>query len=207
MAAETIIQVKRGTEAIWSQLDPVLKYGELGLDSSNNIIKIGDGERSWGNIAPFISNPLRELPDGAQVLGRVCVASPLTDFKVSENVEILSPPDGYLLMIDVMEIVVAVSSGSGQLPVVNFGNSNDPGAYKTEFQLTDGSVGARHILSDPQNCISPGTIVTFGVSTPSGFSEHKGFGIITGSLLKAGSAGSAYAMPRSWKKKTLVPWE
>jgi hypothetical protein len=208
MATQAIIQVKRGTEAIWSQLDPVLQYGELGLDSSNNIIKVGDGERSWGSIAPFISNPMRELPSGTQVLSRVCVASPLTDFNVSGNVEMLAPPDGYLLMIDAMEVVVTVSSGSGELPVINFGNTEDPGAYKREFQLVDGAAGARNILAEPQNCISSGTMVTFGVVTPSNQSELKGFGLVTGSLLKATlSGGAVYAMPKSWKNKTLISWE
>jgi hypothetical protein len=208
MATQAIIQVKRGTEAIWSQLNPVLQYGELGLDSSNNIMKVGDGERSWGSIAPFISNPMRELPDGTQVLSRVCVASPLTDLNVSGNVEIMSPPDGYLLMIDAMEIVVTVSSGSGELSVVNFGNTDDPGAYKRDFQLVDGSVGSRNIISEPQNCIPSGTMVTFGVVTPSNQSELKGFGLITGSLLKATlSGGATYAMHRSWKNKMLISWE
>ena len=45
-----LIQLRRGTAAEWSAEDPVLEEGELGYDSTNNTIKVGDGETAWSSL-------------------------------------------------------------------------------------------------------------------------------------------------------------
>lgn len=44
------MQMRRGTSAEWSAANPVLASGELGLDTSQNKFKIGDGVTAWNSL-------------------------------------------------------------------------------------------------------------------------------------------------------------
>lgn len=44
------IQFRRGPENDWNQYDPILADGELGYESTNKIIKFGDGIRQWSSL-------------------------------------------------------------------------------------------------------------------------------------------------------------
>lgn len=46
-----LIQVKRDTAANWTSKNPVLASGEFGYDTTNKILKIGDGSSSWTNLS------------------------------------------------------------------------------------------------------------------------------------------------------------
>lgn len=48
------IQLRRGTDTQWNNENPVLISGEPGFNSTNNILKIGDGNNTWSNISNFI---------------------------------------------------------------------------------------------------------------------------------------------------------
>ncbi len=48
-----IVQIRRGTTSQWSQSIKVLKVGELGIDTTLNRLKIGNGTSLWINL-PFI---------------------------------------------------------------------------------------------------------------------------------------------------------
>jgi hypothetical protein len=48
------IQFRRGTDTEWNNQNPVLISGEPGFNSTNNILKIGDGNNTWSNISNFI---------------------------------------------------------------------------------------------------------------------------------------------------------
>jgi len=50
MPRETLIQVRRGTGSDWSNQNPVLASGELGLEIDSNKLKIGNGQLSWNNL-------------------------------------------------------------------------------------------------------------------------------------------------------------
>jgi hypothetical protein len=47
MPAQTVIQLRRDTAANWTSANPVLAAGEVGYDSTNNKIKIGNGTSTW----------------------------------------------------------------------------------------------------------------------------------------------------------------
>lgn len=47
------IQVRRGTTAEWSAANPVLAEGEIGLDTTLDNIKIGDGVTAWTSLNFF----------------------------------------------------------------------------------------------------------------------------------------------------------
>lgn len=46
----TRVQHRRDTSALWSSNNPTLHEGELGIDTTNNRIKIGDGSTSWNSL-------------------------------------------------------------------------------------------------------------------------------------------------------------
>jgi plastocyanin len=48
-----IVQIRRGTTTQWSQSTKILKVGELGIDTTLNRLKIGNGTSLWANL-PFI---------------------------------------------------------------------------------------------------------------------------------------------------------
>lgn len=46
-----LIKLRAGTAELWETVDPVLKYGEPGFDSTNNSIKVGDGVKRWSELS------------------------------------------------------------------------------------------------------------------------------------------------------------
>lgn len=56
MAAKNIkvtILIRQDTAANWSSKNPVLKAGEWGYDTTNKIVKLGDGVTAWNNLGQF----------------------------------------------------------------------------------------------------------------------------------------------------------
>lgn len=49
MPRKDLIQYRRGTEAQWLEANPVLAYGEVGYDLTNNEIRVGDGSQPWAD--------------------------------------------------------------------------------------------------------------------------------------------------------------
>lgn len=43
-------QFKRATTARWAQVDPILAIGEIGVDLTLHIFKIGDGATHWSSL-------------------------------------------------------------------------------------------------------------------------------------------------------------
>lgn len=54
----TKIQVRRGTASEWSSANPVLSLGEFGFDTTNKLLKIGNGSDAWNLLAPCFSKTL-----------------------------------------------------------------------------------------------------------------------------------------------------
>jgi hypothetical protein len=50
MPAQTVIQLRRDTAANWTSANSVLAAGEVGFDSTENKIKIGDGTTTWNSL-------------------------------------------------------------------------------------------------------------------------------------------------------------
>jgi len=46
----TRIQLRRDTAANWDAANPTLAIGEAGYDTTNNQLRIGDGQRNWKNL-------------------------------------------------------------------------------------------------------------------------------------------------------------
>jgi len=58
---------KRGTASQWSSATTPLTSGELGYDTTNKILKIGDGSTSWSNLYP-VNKSFYYISDNQQAL-------------------------------------------------------------------------------------------------------------------------------------------
>jgi hypothetical protein len=63
------IQFRRGTETEWSTANPVLALGELGYESSNKIIKFGDGTTAWNSLGVAAAGDITDVVAGTGLTG------------------------------------------------------------------------------------------------------------------------------------------
>jgi hypothetical protein len=67
MPAETVIQLRHGTAVAWAAsnggLGSILASGELGLDTTNGLLKVGDGAKAWNDTS------LKYLTDVSNLVG------------------------------------------------------------------------------------------------------------------------------------------
>jgi hypothetical protein len=184
-----LIQFRRGTAQEWAEKDPILDSGEPGFETDTGLYKIGDGIHHWSELQyanENLNNPII-LADNAGFVDKTTIRSPEIDFKVVGDTSIFEVPPNFMFLIDSMEIVVKTIIGQlnlSQLPVVRFGNLDEPQIYHKDSIAYINSIGARHVLEIPQNAIYEGTIVTFGVSSASLGAVHTGYAIIYGSLIR-----------------------
>ncbi len=74
MAVQTLIQIRRGTASEWTAVNspngPTLSAGEIGFDTTNKKIKIGDGTTAWASLdyigASATSEEIMDIVGGAQ---------------------------------------------------------------------------------------------------------------------------------------------
>ncbi len=180
-----LIQFRRGTAQDWINKDPLLDSGEPGFETDTGLYKIGDGIHYWVelNYANQALSPLI-LADNADFVQKTTVRSPEVDFKTIGETDIFEVPPDFMFLIDSMEIVTKTIDAPGDSPVIRFGNSQEPQAYYQDSTIFSNSLGARHVLEIPQNAIYEGTIVTFGISSPSTADSHTGYAIVYGSLIR-----------------------
>lgn len=178
------IKVRRGQKQDWNSINPVLEQGELGFDTTNNLIKIGNGTDDWQNLSVLaIATPIL-LSLNADFTSKITVRSPIISFKETGDTSIFTVPSGYMFAIDSMEILTTEMSAPGAAPTVRFGTTSNYSEYYEESVTVSNGLGQRHIVENPQNAASQGTIVTFGITSASTASAHMGCGIITGCLIR-----------------------
>jgi len=68
MPVNDLITIRKGTASQWSSNNPVLASGELGFDTTNNILKIGDGSTSWNSLSnhSHSSSNISDLTESVQ---------------------------------------------------------------------------------------------------------------------------------------------
>ena len=44
------LQIRRGSREYWESKNPILLQGEPGYDTSNKVLKIGDGNNKWNDL-------------------------------------------------------------------------------------------------------------------------------------------------------------
>jgi len=204
------IRIRRGTEQDWSRSNPVLDSGELGLDTTNNLLKIGNGADVWTGLSPLACNPI-SLVNGSDVTNDVAVRSSLIDFKIAQEHNIFIVPNGFCFFIDSTEIITSSIISPSEAPHLRFGNSNENEAYLPQTQTTSNSSSARHIIQNPQNAIPSGTTVSLGIVVASTASHHNGYVVIRGYLMRLddqpSESSSTSVYPSLLNKIQQVFWE
>jgi hypothetical protein len=59
--SNTKMQFRRGTAAEWSAIDPILGEGEPGYDTTNDILKIGNGVDVWADLDGMSSGSVQTV--------------------------------------------------------------------------------------------------------------------------------------------------
>lgn len=57
MSLETRIQIRRDSAANWTSNNPILALGELGFDTTNNVIRVGNGVDRWNDLEVLGAGP------------------------------------------------------------------------------------------------------------------------------------------------------
>lgn len=184
MPRENSIAIRRGPKSAWDSTNPVLSSGELGFDTTSNLVKIGNGTKTWQELSVLaVATPV-VLSENAEFSNKITARSPIVNFKQAGEVGILTVPEGYMFLIDAMEVLTTSVSSPRGAPSVRFGNTDSSDAYHASAPTQSNSVGARHVIENPQNAAVAGTTVTFGVAEASTADSHSGCGIVTGHLVR-----------------------
>lgn len=61
-----LIQLRRGNTEEWEGTNPVLAYGEPGVDTTLGILKVGNGADTWTNLPVIQGPPGLDGPVGPQ---------------------------------------------------------------------------------------------------------------------------------------------
>jgi hypothetical protein len=184
MPRENSITIRRGPKSAWDSANPVLSSGEFGFDTTSNLVKIGNGTKTWQELSVLaVATPV-VLSEDAEFTNKITVRSPIVNFKQTGDVGILTVPEGHMFLIDTMEVLTTSVSSPRGAPSVRFGNAEASNAYHAAAPTQSNSVGARHVIENPQDAAVAGTTVTFGVTDPSAADSHSGCGIVTGHLVR-----------------------
>ena len=183
MPRKTNIKLRRGSYSAWSSANPILDYGEPGYESTNNTIKVGNSLSSWENLPEMILAVNPSVATGAFKLYPLVLSTPLVNFKSTGDTNIFTVPSGYVFYIDRMEVVTAKITSASAAPYIRFGKVGSLSTFLSVTQSQSNSLGSRHIVDSPKDGEVAGVTVTFGVTTASTASEHKGYGVVKGYLL------------------------
>jgi hypothetical protein len=127
-------------------------------------------------------NPGVTLIYGATPSPKISIKFPI-DFKTVSESSIFEVPINHMFLIDSMEVITTLISGAATPPTVRLGNTSVANAYYGPTQVTSNSVGARHIIENPQDGVAAGTTVTCGVTVASTATSHNGFIKVSGELI------------------------
>lgn len=67
--------LRKDTASNWNTYNPILEEGELGYDTTNQLLKIGDGETSWDALSPIAGHELEDKTISASNSGNIIVPS------------------------------------------------------------------------------------------------------------------------------------
>lgn len=119
MPANTIITVRKGSSSAWVSANPVLASGELGFDTTNNILKIGNGTSDWNSL----SNHRHSSADITNFNSSVSGLLPVKDIVASSGINIFSVSGIYT--ISSPGVVASSGGNSGYLSKFTASNTID----------------------------------------------------------------------------------
>ena len=123
MARNDLILIRRGYD--WSN-NPVLASGEPGFDTANNILKIGDGVKTWSELIPIGS--------GSSVSGGLYNIVEDTTPQLGGNLDV---NNNNIVGTGNVSIYGNITANSGILDVVSFNIGNESGLTQGQISWDD----------------------------------------------------------------------
>jgi hypothetical protein len=189
------IQIRRDSAANWASYNPTLASGELGYDTTNELVKVGDGSTAWVDLNPMPVS-LDSLVAGAGLQVDLLPGADLTYDLGSQTlrfVDIHGDLDGgvtiYAKVAEVGGVsrgdVVYISGtegGGSEVPEISLANASDPDKMPAFGLVRDAAadneythvvtLGSLTGLSITGN-INVGDVVYVSASTPGAFTATK----------------------------------
>jgi hypothetical protein len=131
MAVNDLITLRKGTASEWASANPTLALGEPGYDSTNRIVKIGDGITAWSGLSNHNHTSSNITDFNSSVSGLL----PVKSIVAGSNITISSSSGTYTI-----NSTASGGGGSSSTSVLEYGNvSNFPasGVGSTIYISTD----------------------------------------------------------------------
>jgi len=183
----TLTSFARGLldDADASSMRTTLGLGTMSTQNSDNVSVTGGTMSGLTSLSVAgVFNSGVTLASDTYSNAKVSVRTPFVNFKTVAETNLFTVPNGYMFLIDTMEVLTTAVTGAATAPNVRFGNSGDSSAYYSADTTLSNSVGSRHVIDIPQDAAVAGTVVTFGITNASSATSHTGCGIVTGYLVK-----------------------
>ena len=171
MARTNQIQVRRGTATQWSNTNPVLASGEPGFDTTNSLLKVGDGTSTWSSLISVGSN-LYSTSRGSETVTSNKSAFTVTGDYVSGNLDVYYNGLKFLKNDDFTETsstVFTLTNPAVSGDVVEWVGLVGPATYQiSDAGLTSiaglTTAADRYIYTTANDVYTTGAITTFGRS-------------------------------------------
>lgn len=114
----TRIQLRRDTEANWSDANPTLAAGEAGYDITNNKMRVGDGERNWNALTPLAPDVDLSIYATKSALNTETATRAAADVQHGEDIEGLQMQIDALVPDDDSALTTRVTTLEGEMNTV-----------------------------------------------------------------------------------------
>lgn len=112
MPMKDLIQYRRGSADAWTGVNPVLYSGEIGYDTTNNEIRVGDGVTPWSGLGPI----------GTGTAAGLATKIPLAEKGIASGVATLDGsvkvPAGQIPMQDIADSSELSATFAGVVPTL-----------------------------------------------------------------------------------------
>ena len=171
MARTNQIQVRRGTATQWSNTNPVLASGEPGFDTTNSLLKVGDGTSTWSSLISVGSN-LYSTSRGSETVTSNKSAFTVAAEYVSGNLDVYYNGLKFLKNDDFTETsstVFTLTNPAVSGDVVEWVGLVGPATYQiSDAGLTSiaslTTASGSYLYATSNDVYTTGTITTFGRS-------------------------------------------
>lgn len=134
------MQFRRGTTSEWSSANPVLAAGELGLDTTLNKFKIGDGTTAWNSLG-YASGQRGEsmitygkAGNVTLTTGKVRYRFPFAATIVGVSAAVNTAPTGSAIILDINKNGTTIFTTQANRPQIA------AGAFATAAEVTNMNV-------------------------------------------------------------------
>lgn len=129
MPAQTVIQPRRGTAALWTSTNPTLAIGETGLETDTMKTKVGDGTTAWNSLAYQGAN--------YSTVGHTHTVSQLSDATtIGKDI---------LLDVTAADVRATIGAGTSNLAIGTTGTTAKAGNWFPAFSEVTGTISTAQL--------------------------------------------------------------